>query len=238
MNFGAGSARTLVDRVIAGEYAIALNIFAHHPLISRAKGAPVNAQLMDPVASTAATMSVDSGDVSSPAISGALRLNQNPNTPSGAPGVGNRRRSTPLRKPGTPGASSGIDRPSADDGGGSTRSAATVVVGIAVRPTMSSTRMRSTVARTSSTSPARSSTSSVWIFLPSRVMRVSTSRRSPIGAGRTMSTVRRVSCIGVSDGTRSAQRASSACTGPPCCWFGCQAPWVHNVATKPSPSGS
>jgi len=58
VNFGAGSARTLVDRVIAGEYAIALNIFAHHPLISRAKGAPVNSLLLDPTASTAATMGV------------------------------------------------------------------------------------------------------------------------------------------------------------------------------------
>lgn len=56
INFGAGSARTLVDRVIAGEYPIALNIFAHHPLISAAKGAPVNSQLMNPVATTAATM--------------------------------------------------------------------------------------------------------------------------------------------------------------------------------------
>jgi iron(III) transport system substrate-binding protein len=61
VNFGAGSARTLVDRVIAGEYAIALNIFAHHPLISKGKGAPVNSRLMDPVASTAATMSVVKG---------------------------------------------------------------------------------------------------------------------------------------------------------------------------------
>jgi iron(III) transport system substrate-binding protein len=61
VNFGAGSSRTLVDRVIAGEYAIALNIFAHHPLISKGKGAPVNSQLMDPVASTAATMSVVKG---------------------------------------------------------------------------------------------------------------------------------------------------------------------------------
>jgi ABC-type Fe3+ transport system substrate-binding protein len=61
VNFGAGSARTLVDRVIAGEYAIALNIFAHHPLISKGKGAPVNSQLMDPVASTASTMSVVKG---------------------------------------------------------------------------------------------------------------------------------------------------------------------------------
>jgi iron(III) transport system substrate-binding protein len=61
INFGAGSARTLVDRVVAGEYAIALNIFAHHPLISKAKGAPVNAKLLDPVASTAATMGVAKG---------------------------------------------------------------------------------------------------------------------------------------------------------------------------------
>jgi ABC-type Fe3+ transport system substrate-binding protein len=61
VNFGAGSARTLVDRVIAGEYPIALNIFAHHPLISKAKGAPVNSKLLDPVAVTAATMSVVKG---------------------------------------------------------------------------------------------------------------------------------------------------------------------------------
>jgi ABC-type Fe3+ transport system substrate-binding protein len=61
VNFGSGSARTLVDRVMAGEYPIALNIFAHHPLISKAKGAPVNSQLMDPVATTAATMLVSKG---------------------------------------------------------------------------------------------------------------------------------------------------------------------------------
>ena len=58
INFASGSARTLVDRVIAGEYPIALNIYAHHPLISAAKGAPVNAQLMDPVPSAAGTISV------------------------------------------------------------------------------------------------------------------------------------------------------------------------------------
>ena len=61
INFGSGSARTLVDRVIAGEFPIALNIFAHHPLISRAKGAPVNSQLMDPVPSTAGTMIIPRG---------------------------------------------------------------------------------------------------------------------------------------------------------------------------------
>jgi iron(III) transport system substrate-binding protein len=61
VNFASGSARTLVDRVIAGEYPIALNIYAHHPLISAGKGAPVNAQLMDPVPSAAGTISVVKG---------------------------------------------------------------------------------------------------------------------------------------------------------------------------------
>jgi iron(III) transport system substrate-binding protein len=61
VNFGSGSARTLVDRVIAGEYPIALQIFAHHPLISKAKAAPVNAQLLAPVPTTAATMVVPKG---------------------------------------------------------------------------------------------------------------------------------------------------------------------------------
>jgi ABC-type Fe3+ transport system substrate-binding protein len=61
INFGSGSARTLVDRVIAGEYPIALQIFAHHPLISKGKGAPVDSQLMDPVASVAAPMQIAKG---------------------------------------------------------------------------------------------------------------------------------------------------------------------------------
>jgi iron(III) transport system substrate-binding protein len=61
VNFGSGSARTLVDRVIAGEYPIALNVFAHHPLISAAKGAPATSQLMDPVATTTATVAIPKG---------------------------------------------------------------------------------------------------------------------------------------------------------------------------------
>ena len=61
INFGSGSARTLVDRVIAGEYPIALNIFAHHPLISKAKGAPVDSQLLDPVPVTAGIVVVPKG---------------------------------------------------------------------------------------------------------------------------------------------------------------------------------
>lgn len=61
INFGSGSARTLVDRVIAGEFPVALNIFAHHPLISKAKGAPVDSQLLNPVPSTAGTMVIPKG---------------------------------------------------------------------------------------------------------------------------------------------------------------------------------
>lgn len=51
-----GSARTLVNRVIEGEYPIAVNIFAHHPLISARDGAPVNTILMPPVASVSGTV--------------------------------------------------------------------------------------------------------------------------------------------------------------------------------------
>jgi iron(III) transport system substrate-binding protein len=61
INFASGSARTLVDRVIAGEYPIAINIYAHHPLISSGKGAPVSSQLMDPVPSAAGTLAVLKG---------------------------------------------------------------------------------------------------------------------------------------------------------------------------------
>jgi iron(III) transport system substrate-binding protein len=61
INFGSGSARTLVDRVMANEYAIGLHIFAHHPIISAGKGAPVNTTLLAPVASVAAPMQVTKG---------------------------------------------------------------------------------------------------------------------------------------------------------------------------------
>ena len=61
VNFASGSARTLVDRVMAGEYPIALNIFAHHPLISAAKGAPVWTKLLDPTPSAASTIGVVRG---------------------------------------------------------------------------------------------------------------------------------------------------------------------------------
>jgi iron(III) transport system substrate-binding protein len=55
------SARGLIDRVIAGEFAMALNIFAHHPLIIHAKGAPSQSILMEPVATTVGTMIIPKG---------------------------------------------------------------------------------------------------------------------------------------------------------------------------------
>ena len=61
VNFGSGSARTLVDRVMAGEFPMALNIFAHHPLISAKSGAPVDSQLFYPVTTTAAILTIPTG---------------------------------------------------------------------------------------------------------------------------------------------------------------------------------
>jgi ABC-type Fe3+ transport system substrate-binding protein len=52
----AETARTVVDRTMAGEYAIGLAIYAHHPLISKGKGAPIDSVLIDPVASAAGVM--------------------------------------------------------------------------------------------------------------------------------------------------------------------------------------
>ena len=45
----ASSNRTVVDRVMAGEYALCLDSFLHHPIISAKKGAPVAPDPMDPV---------------------------------------------------------------------------------------------------------------------------------------------------------------------------------------------
>jgi iron(III) transport system substrate-binding protein len=56
----AGSARALVDRVGEGEYKIALEIYAHHPLISKAKGAALETQMLDPVPSALSTVQLAS----------------------------------------------------------------------------------------------------------------------------------------------------------------------------------
>ncbi len=52
----AGSARALVDRVGEGEYKLALEIYAHHPIISKAKGAALETQMLDPVPSALSTI--------------------------------------------------------------------------------------------------------------------------------------------------------------------------------------
>jgi iron(III) transport system substrate-binding protein len=52
----SGSPREVVNKLIAGEYPLALNIFLHHPLISAQKGAPVAPLLIDPVLGNASVM--------------------------------------------------------------------------------------------------------------------------------------------------------------------------------------
>ena len=45
----ASTNRAVVDRIIAGEYALCLNSFLHHPIISANKGAPVAPDPLNPV---------------------------------------------------------------------------------------------------------------------------------------------------------------------------------------------
>lgn len=56
-----GSARTLVNRVVQGEYPLAIQIFAHHPVISAQKGAPVAVQMMEPVPAVVGSIMVPKG---------------------------------------------------------------------------------------------------------------------------------------------------------------------------------
>src|SRR5207244_12068925 len=53
-----GSAREVLDQVIAGEYAVALQIFNHHAVISAKKGAPVDWIKMEPATGNLSTISV------------------------------------------------------------------------------------------------------------------------------------------------------------------------------------
>ena len=53
-----GSAREVLDQVIAGEYAVALQIFNHHAVISAKKGAPVDWIKMEPATETLSVISV------------------------------------------------------------------------------------------------------------------------------------------------------------------------------------
>ena len=50
------SPREVVNKVMAGEYAIGLNIFLHHPIISAQQGAAVASQPMEPVLGNASVM--------------------------------------------------------------------------------------------------------------------------------------------------------------------------------------
>lgn len=60
VNF-TGSARTLVNRTIEGEYPIAINIFMHHAIISAEEGAPVAPTAMEPVSSLVGTLQIPKG---------------------------------------------------------------------------------------------------------------------------------------------------------------------------------
>ncbi len=54
----AGSAREVLDQVIAGEYSIALQIFNHHAVISKKKGAPVDWIKMEPTTGSLSVISI------------------------------------------------------------------------------------------------------------------------------------------------------------------------------------
>jgi iron(III) transport system substrate-binding protein len=57
----SSSARSLVNQIIAGEYAIGLNIFLHHPIYSALQGAPSASQPIEPVLSTVGTIQLPRG---------------------------------------------------------------------------------------------------------------------------------------------------------------------------------
>ena len=56
-----GSAQALIDRVIAGEYAVTLTTAQHLPIIAAAKGAPIAAQVLQPMPSTVASIMIPKG---------------------------------------------------------------------------------------------------------------------------------------------------------------------------------
>ena len=56
-----GSPREVVNKVMQGECAIAIDIFLHHPVISAQKGAPVAPQPLEPVMSNASVVTLAKG---------------------------------------------------------------------------------------------------------------------------------------------------------------------------------
>ena len=54
----SGSPRAVINRVMQGEYPMALNIFMHHPIISALKGASMASQPLEPVPSNASVITL------------------------------------------------------------------------------------------------------------------------------------------------------------------------------------
>jgi len=57
-----GAANALIDRVVAGEYAITLTVAQHLPIIAASKGAPVAAYPLQPMPSAVASINDPQGD--------------------------------------------------------------------------------------------------------------------------------------------------------------------------------
>jgi iron(III) transport system substrate-binding protein len=56
-----GSPREVVNKVMQGECAVAIDIFLHHPVISAQKGAPVAPRPLEPVMSNASVVTLAKG---------------------------------------------------------------------------------------------------------------------------------------------------------------------------------
>ncbi len=55
------AARALVDRVGQGEYPLGVNIYAHHPLISKEQGAPLDVAMQEPIPSNLSSVQLIRG---------------------------------------------------------------------------------------------------------------------------------------------------------------------------------
>ena len=98
-------------------------------------------------------------------------------------------------------------------------------------------RSRSKVARTTSTSPAKSEPCTSCTFLPGRIVRRSM-RSGVSGTGRISSSVNRAGKVAVPASNPSSCPASSADGAPPCCACGDHGPRASSVGTATSPSTS
>ena len=96
-----GSAREVLDQVIAGEYPIALQIFNHHAVISAKKGAPVDWIKMEPATGTLSVLVDPQERAASQRRQAAGRFHHLQGRPGGLP-----RRRLHHRRSGGPGARS------------------------------------------------------------------------------------------------------------------------------------